>query len=141
MENTSKSLEEIRFPSLITRIKCTLTDALVVIGLMIVATQILNSFENPPVWSRILALGIIVLYEPILVAYGRTVGQLVMGLQIVEFDGFSKNRERNRINIVFSIFRYLIKILLGWLSLLTVTRNIHRKAIHDTFSNSIMLEA
>lgn len=145
-ENFEETIEEVQefkanYPPLITRLKCTLTDTMVVIVLMIISTQVLESFNNPPVWARIIALGLVVLYEPLCIAFGRTFGQLMMGLKVVRFDDFRAEGKQHNIGLVLSIVRYIVKILLGSISLLTVTNNKHKKAIHDSISGSLMIFA
>lgn len=77
---------------------------------------------------------VIILYEPILVTLGCTIGQLFMNIRVRDF----RNPEK-KLSFHLVIFRFIIKIILGWLSFLTVTFNINRRAIHDLASGSIMI--
>ena len=77
---------------------------------------------------------VIILYEPILVTLGCTIGQLLMNIRVRDF----RNPEK-RLSFHLVIFRFIIKTILGWLSFLTVTFNINRRAIHDLASGSIMI--
>ncbi len=77
---------------------------------------------------------VIILYEPILVTLGCTIGQLFMNIRVRDF----RNPER-KLSFYLVILRFIIKIILGWLSFLTVTFNINRRAIHDLASGSIMI--
>ena len=77
---------------------------------------------------------VIILYEPILVTLGCTIGQLFMNIRVRDF----RNPEK-KLSFYLVIFRFIIKIILGWLSFLTVTFNINRRAIHDLASGSIMI--
>jgi hypothetical protein len=45
---------------------------------------------------------------------------------------------KTNINIFYSIFRYLSKLLLGWISLLTIHSDDYGRAIHDKIGNSVM---
>lgn len=125
-------------PSLVLRIKSMMVDTVVVILLMILASQILNFFNVESSLIKGIALGLIVLYEPILISLNRTVGQKIMGLRVRSFSGYSKTDESKNINIFWSILRFLMKSLLGWISLLTIHSNDYGKAIHDSLANSIM---
>lgn len=77
---------------------------------------------------------VIILYEPILVTVGCTIGQLFMNIRVRDF----RNPEK-KLPFHLVIFRFIIKIILGWLSFLTVTFNNNRRAIHDLVSGSIMI--
>jgi len=77
---------------------------------------------------------VIILYEPILVTLGCTIGQFFMNIRVRDF----RNPEK-KLSFYLVIFRFIIKIILGWLSFLTVTFNINRRAIHDLASGSIMI--
>ena len=77
---------------------------------------------------------VIILYEPILVTLGCTIGQLFMNIRVRDF----RNPEK-KLAFYLLIFRTIIKIILGWLSFITVTFNINRRAIHDLASGSIMI--
>jgi Predicted membrane protein/domain len=77
---------------------------------------------------------VIVLYEPILVTIGCTIGQLIMNIRIRDF----KNPE-SKLAFHLVMIRFILKAMLGWLSFITVTFNINRRAIHDLASGSIMI--
>ena len=77
---------------------------------------------------------VIIFYEPILVTLGCTIGQLFMNIRVRDF----RNPEK-KLSFYLVIVRFIIKIILGWLSFLTVTFNINRRAIHDLASGSIMI--
>jgi len=77
---------------------------------------------------------VIIFYEPILVTLGCTIGQFFMNIRVRDF----RNPEK-KLSFYLVIVRFIIKIILGWLSFLTVTFNINRRAIHDLASGSIMI--
>ena len=77
---------------------------------------------------------VIIFYEPILVTLGCTIGQLFMNIRVRDF----RNPEK-KLSFYLVIVRFIIKIILGWLSFLTVTFNINRRVIHDLASGSIMI--
>jgi hypothetical protein len=90
--------------------------------------------QVPDYVRGILFVMVFILYEPILVAFGCTIGQLLMNIRVRSF----KNPEK-RLNILLVFLRFIVKIFLGWLSFITVTLNINRRAIHDFASGSIMI--
>ena len=74
-------------------------------------------------------------YEPIAMVFGSTLGNYLMKIRVREHGNTTK-----RINILQSYIRFVIKILLGWLSFITISANKERRAIHDLVSGSIMIE-
>ena len=44
------------------------------------------------------------------------------------------------ISFPFALVRYLLKMFLGWISLLTITANDKKKAIHDFVAKSVVIE-
>jgi len=132
--------EEITFnrPSLLTRIKSMLADSLVVIALMTIAATILNMLNIESGLVRGITLSIILLYEPIMVAIDRTIGQRIMGLRVRNYAKFINEDTSENITIFYSLFRFAAKILLGWISLLTIHSNTYGQAIHDKVGNSVM---
>jgi uncharacterized RDD family membrane protein YckC len=57
-----------------------------------------------------------------------------MNLTVRKFDDQSSN-----ISIGKAFLRFIIKILLGWISFITVTSNKNKRAIHDLVSGSIVI--
>jgi len=132
--------EEITFnrPSLLTRIKSMLADSLVIIALMAIAATILNMLNIESGLVRGITLSLILLYEPIMVAIDRTIGQRIMGLRVRNYTKFIDEDTSENINIFYSLIRFGAKILLGWVSLLTIHSNTYGQAIHDKVGNSLM---
>jgi len=132
--------EEITFnrPSLLARIKSMMADSIVIIILMIIAATILNTLHIESGLIRAIALSLILLYEPIMVAIDRTIGQRIMGLRVRNYTKFINEGTSENINILYSLLRFLAKVLLGWVSLLTIHSNTYGQAIHDKLGNSVM---
>lgn len=129
----------IRRPSLPLRIKSMLIDAVILIGLMFLITRLFDWLEVSSPKIRGGALFLVLLYEPIATAIYQTIGQKISGIRVVRFSNLETNRERKRISFFSSLFRYLAKGLLGWISLLTVTSSKYGQAIHDTTVGSVMV--
>ena len=118
------------------RVKAVVTDSVVIIINMIIVTYIFAEFEHVPDNARIIAfVFIFFLYDPIFTSvFGGTIGHMMFGLRV--------KREKNQIkNIIFplAIIRFIVKSLLGWISLLTVSSNTKRKAIHDSLVGSVVI--
>ncbi len=119
------------------RIKAAFVDALLLIASMYVISEILNSFEAVPSYVRILlATLLFVLYDPIFTSvYGGTIGHSFSNIQVKK----DSNREKN-ISFPMALLRFILKVTLGWISLLTTTGNPKKKAIHDYAANSVVLK-
>jgi len=133
--------EEINFdrPSLLTRIKSMVADGIVIIVLMFIASIVLNALNIESGLVRGITLSLILLYEPIMVAVDRTIGQRIMGLRVSKYSTFVDDDTHQNINIFYSLFRFVVKGLLGWLSLLTIHGNTYGQAIHDKMADSVMI--
>ena len=127
---------EERYPQLIDRIQSTLIDTFLIVTLMIVFANILDRFENVPDWVRIsMFVGLFVAYEPLCMTLGFTLGNYLKGIRVRRESDLTK-----RINIFQSIVRYPFKVLLGWISFLTIFSDPRRRAIHDLISGSVMIK-
>ena len=107
-----------------------------VILLLYLCSEILDSFTEVPTYVRVLAFAFIfVLYEPLFVSYfGATIGHSRFNLEVR-----SLNDEQKKINFLQALVRYLFKMLLGWLSLLTIGSTEKKTAIHDGVVRSVVL--
>ena len=118
------------------RIKAAVIDGILLIVAMYAVSEILSLFENVPNYVRIsIAILLFLLYDPIFTSqFGGTIGHSYSKI-MVKKDAVT---EQN-INLVPALFRFLIKFSLGWVSLLTVTGNQKKKALHDLVVNSVVL--
>lgn len=123
------------YPSILDRIKSTTIDTVIIIGFMYLASEILNSFENIPNYFRMIVFIGIWLYEPILTSFGATIGNDKMEIRVRSNSDHSK-----RINFFQAVIRFIIKILLGWLSFITVFSSKKSRTIHDYLSGSVMIK-
>lgn len=122
-------------PTLTTRYKSILIDAICITLLFIGIATIFEKIGNIPDSVRgVTFVVVILLYEPILVSLGCTIGQFLMGIRVRDF----KNPE-TKLNPILILVRFGVKVLLGWISFLTTTFNKNRRAIHDYASGSIMV--
>lgn len=127
---------EEKYPSLVERLQSTFIDTIIIVILMVVFSNVLEGFNNVPEWIRILLfVFLFVVYEPLLMTFGCTVGNYIKGIRV------RKNEDINqKINIGQSIIRYPIKLSLGFISFLTINSNLRRRAIHDLASGSVMIK-
>jgi uncharacterized RDD family membrane protein YckC len=125
-----------QYPQLRDRFQSTIIDTLFIVVLMFAFASILDKFDNVPDWVRIaLFAGLFIVYEPLCMTFGFTMGNYIKGIRVRD----NSNPEK-RINLFQAIFRYLFKLLLGWVSFLTIHRNPKRRAIHDLVSGSVMIK-
>jgi len=131
-------MTEDNYPGVFDRIKAIMTDGIVIVVYMFVASYIFSLFESVPDNARIIAfVFIFLLYDPIFTSlFGGTIGHMMLGIRV-------KRESDEQKNILFhkAIPRYLVKVLLGWVSLLTVSGNKKRKAIHDFLVGSVVVYA
>jgi hypothetical protein len=59
---------------------------------------------------------------------------MIIGIRVKRVNNPTMN-----INLPFAIFRFSGKVLMGWISLITVTTNQKKRAIHDFMGDSIVL--
>jgi uncharacterized RDD family membrane protein YckC len=139
MDTTTNEVQEvsgIEYPNLLDRFQSTFIDSVFIIILMFATASLLERYENPPDWIRVvLFFAIWGVYEPLCTTFGFTLGNYIKGIRVRRMDDPSR-----RINIIQAFFRYLIKISLGWISFLTIHFNEEKRAIHDLAVGSIMIK-
>lgn len=134
-ESNSAVKQKIDYPRLIERVKALIIDGFILVPLIILAGYLFSFFEDAPGYLRgAVFVLILFLYEPILVSFGGTIGHRVMGMKVKS----NSNRNKN-LFFLLAIFRSAVKYILGWISLLTILMHKENRAMHDLFSNSIML--
>jgi uncharacterized RDD family membrane protein YckC len=122
-------------PSLRTRYLSMLIDVLIIVLIALGATQLFEMIGSVPNWIRAgMFLLVFLLYEPVLISLGCTVGQLIMNIRVRKFDNPDK-----KLLLHMALVRFIVKAVLGWLSFITIMFNINRQAIHDLASGSIMI--
>ena len=126
----------ITYARLSNRVKAAFVDGVTLIVLMYSITEILSMFDSVPNYVRGgLFFLIFVLYEPIVVStFGRTLGHLFCDVVVK-----SEHDEKKNIPFHLAFIRFILKALLGWISLLTVTGNDKKQAIHDKVAKSVVL--
>ncbi len=123
-------------PSIKTRYISIFIDTVTIILLSFGLSKLFDSIENVPDFIRGLTFVVaIILYEPILVSIGATFGQVIMNIRVRSFKNPNK-----KLNFLLVTMRFILKLLLGWISFLTISFNPNRRAIHDFASGSIMIE-
>ncbi|EDP69505.1 hypothetical protein FBALC1_17227 [Flavobacteriales bacterium ALC-1] len=118
------------------RIKAAVIDVIILMALMYCTSELLNSIENVnPSVRMYLFILYFVLYEPLLVSvFGNTLGHYYSDIKVRQ----EKNNGK-KISFPLALIRFIIKSLLGWLSLLTITGSEKSQAIHDSIVKSVVI--
>ncbi|MDQ2180506.1 MULTISPECIES: RDD family protein [Marinifilum] len=129
-------MTEKHYPGIPDRIKAVICDSIVIIIFMFTASYLFAKFENVPDNARLIAFVFIFgLYDPIFTSlFGGTIGHFMLGIRVKK----EKNKDKN-ILFPFALIRFIVKAILGWISLLTVAGNEKRKAIHDHLVGSVVI--
>ena len=119
------------------RVKAAFIDSVVLVAAMYGVAELFTLFDDVPTIYRIVSfVFVFILYDPILTSiYGGTIGHSFSKILVKKEDDPSKN-----ISFPLALIRFIVKLLLGWLSLLTVGANDQRKAIHDFAAKSIVIK-
>jgi uncharacterized RDD family membrane protein YckC len=123
------------YPDLKDRIQSAFIDGILMLVLIIVFASIIDKFENVPDWVRMAIVGFFIVYEPLFMSFGCTLGNLIKGIRVRKHSDSTK-----KINILQAIIRYPIKFMLGWLSYITIGSSPKRRAIHDMAAGSVMIK-
>lgn len=124
-----------KYPFILERVQSILIDSVLIMACMILFSDILSHFKNVPNWLRATLLISLFLYEPICTTLGGTIGNNIKNIRI------RKNSDETRsVNILQAIIRYFFKLLLGWLSFITIFSSNKKRAIHDIISGTVVVK-
>ena len=126
---------EEKYPFMLERIQSILIDSVLIIACMILISDILSNFKNVPDWLRAVLLILIFLYEPIMTTFGGTIGNNIKRIRVRK-----NSDETQSINLFQAIIRYFFKLLLGWLSFITIFSSNKKRAVHDIISGNVMIK-
>lgn len=125
---------QFEYPLLLRRIQSLFIDGMLLLFVMVII-MIASDGQTNAITIRISSFVILsILYEPVLTAYGHTLGQRIMGIRVRNVSDPSK-----RINILQSYIRFVVKNFFGWISFITIHFNREHRAIHDFAGSSVMI--
>lgn len=129
-------MNKVNYPGVFDRVRAIVTDAVVLLLMMMSASCIFSLFENIPIAVRIIAfVFIFILYDPLFTStFGGTLGHMLIGLRVKQESDETKN-----IQFPQAVLRFSVKAGLGVISLFTVLNNSKRKAIHDYLVGSVVV--
>ncbi|GGG57662.1 hypothetical protein GCM10011414_29370 [Croceivirga lutea] len=119
------------------RIKAVVIDSVILISAMYAVSELFALFSEVPNTLRMVVFVVIfILYDPLFTSLnGATIGHTYSNISVQQDNEIGK-----RISFPIALLRFILKSTLGWLSLLTVTSNEKRKALHDIVANSVVIE-
>jgi uncharacterized RDD family membrane protein YckC len=123
-------------PGVSDRVKAFIIDGVVTVIFMFAAFKIIDSFQEVTALTRrIVFLSILLVYDPLFTTlFGGTIGHRSFNLRVKR----GSNSEKN-IWLIAAVFRFAVKVLLGWISLLTISSNSKGQAIHDILTGSVVI--
>ena len=126
------------YPGVFDRVKAIVTDGVILLIFMFATSSIFSLFDDVPDFARVFAfVFIFLLYDPLFTSFtGGTIGHRLIGIRVRK-----ERDEQSNIQFPPAVLRYIVKALLGWVSLLTVSGNNKGKAIHDYVAGSVVVYA
>lgn len=124
------------YPQLQERTKSAMIDGVILISLIILTGDLIQLLPHPSnMLKGALFILYFVLYEPLLVSLrGGTIGHTLAGITIRKH-----HYTTEKINFFSALWRYILKISLGWLSVISYYSNPEGRMIHDKLSGAIMV--
>ena len=105
--------------------------------MMYIISQVFAGFDSIPNFVKIITSVIIfLLYDPLLTSLnGGTIGHSLSKIGVRKDEGLN-----NPISFPVAIIRFILKVLLGWISLITISGDKKKKAIHDNAAKSVVVK-
>jgi uncharacterized RDD family membrane protein YckC len=120
------------YPTLFSRYFASLIDMLLAFSIAVIIGKYLlpQDIEND---MKIIFFTIpFLLYEPFFTAYLATLGQLIFKFRVRQLS------DNKKLPLWKTYIRYIVKIYLGLISVLTIPARVDRRAIHDLLATSIV---
>lgn len=129
-------MNEVKYAGIADRVKALVMDSVVIMIFMVIVTAVFSTFEHVPDYARMIAFFLIFfLYDPFFTTtFGGTLGHRAIGIRVKREKNPSKN-----ILFPLAIVRFMVKALLGLISLIMMSVNKKRKTIHDHVVGSIVV--
>jgi uncharacterized RDD family membrane protein YckC len=123
------------YPSLMNRLQAMFFDFWIIVAItMLLLVNLFDGFSEQLTWLKFLLFFVIVfIYDPVGAMTGGTIGYRTMGLKVVRQDGIRK------ISLVQAYQRSFVKFILGIISLLTITSDLQKRAIHDKAAGTLVV--
>ncbi len=123
-----------KYPRFLRRLQATLIDGIIAAILFMGSLIIVSHFGITGGDSLIIAIGIILLWEPFFVSVtGGSVGHHLIGIKVVS------NTTGKNINFFAAFVRFIVKIVLGNFSIVFIFITRYHQAIHDGLARSVVI--
>lgn len=127
--------DNIIYPYLITRYKAAIIDGIILFSVFTLLMLCLPSSGSARSTGFIFYLMFIGLYEPSMIYFfAGTIGHQFLNIEVKQFISPDK-----KLTFISALIRSLFKLLLGWISFLTIGFNEEHRALHDIIGSSIVL--
>ena len=125
---------EYHYPSILRRYFATFIDGMLVIAVLIVSSYIFQFESEIIIKTRVIIIPFMFfVYEPLCTSMFCTLGQKVMGIRV------RKRFTHERISILSTYLRIVIKIFLGIISFFTLPLSKEKRGIHDFAVGSVVI--
>ena len=125
-----------RYPRINRRIQAVIIDGLILLAVFFGTSLLLVPLEIHGAIKFGLVAALMLVPEPLLVSLtGGTPGHHLRGLRVQGY------RDGTKLNLFRSFVRFLVRVILGWLSFLFVLVTKKRQAFHDLMAGSIVIVA
>lgn len=125
---------QFEYPAIRRRLRAVIFDMLIQIAVLALAVWPLALSTFPGSAKFGLLACIVIALEPGMVSFtGATPGQHILGLRVVN------GRTKRNLGLLTASFRFILKALLGWVSLILIIRTKRYQALHDMAVNSVVI--
>ena len=125
------------YASINDRVKAVLIDSLILLIFMYAFSVLFSFLGNVPNNIKVVSWVLIfLLYDPLMTAFnGGTIGHSAANITVRRSNNIDKN-----IAFPNAMLRFLLKSLLGWISLISISFSDNKTAIHDKAVNSVVIK-
>jgi len=122
------------YPYMLRRCVSSGIDMLFVLFFVIILAGLFDEMNLLNIPVKIVLFSIFFIYEPFLIAYACTVGQLITSIRVRRLDDNTQ-----KISLGQSFVRTILKNVIGIISFFTVHSTPERRAVHDLAVNSVVV--
>ncbi len=123
-----------QYPTLLKQCQANYIDRIITYGLIWAFINVAISVNSESLALKAVAVFIALSYEPLLVTFGRTLGQLVIGIRVKQLS------MDERIPLLNAFGRFWLRMVLGWFTFLTIHNNEEHRAMHDLATGAVVVE-
>jgi uncharacterized RDD family membrane protein YckC len=125
---------EYQYPTILRRYLSTFIDGLLIIIVLLVVSYVFGNNTGASAHIRVgILIFMIFIYEPLCTSLVCTVGQKITGVRV------RKRFLHENISIPAAYLRIILKILLGFISFITILFTKDKRAIHDFAVGSVVI--